>query len=796
MLVSSFTRAAAKELVSRQLPLNDDQVGTLHALCYRALDRPKLVAGNLLKDWNAEHPSWGFGGIASDIDDPYGHIEGGETKEGDLLLQELNRLRGLRIEPDAWPMRVQAFAEDWKDFKSQTFTMDFTDLIDLCVTQRLPIPHEAAAFFLDEVQDFSPLELHLARWWGESCERLYLVGDPDQCIYTFKGATPDAFLYPAVPADQIRVLGQSYRVPVAVHGAAVKWIEQMPHRFQVDYKPRAFQGEVDSIYLNYQYPAPIKDQLEAWLGEGKTVAFLASCSFFLDPLKRQLRDWGMPFHNPYRRTRGDWNPLHTKAGTIGASERVLAFGKVARGESWWTYRDLWAWAGCLESDGVFRHGAKTDMRRKAEADETMKALVETEDLEKWFVGDETAERVTAGDLEWLRGHLLSTYERPMRYACNVIESRGAAALTKAPQIILGTIHCSPGDEPVLTTEGYVPIGRLDPNKHRLASYMDNCNRLVWGGRNSKKGMPRKEMGYPFVVARNPYDGPLLTITTRGSRTRVTPTHRMQVRFTESFFNKWIVYLMRRGNWWRVGMCTSGKRPYASGGLKGRMSTEQADAGWILGVYETAREAYIAEMQIQCRYGLPGLTFQACKSRLFKSEELHTIHDTLISECVADRAMQLLRDRGLIEGEPLCTRGRGRTNQRGMFLTAAANVIDQYMEIPVVQDAFCCRKKGGNKPTWHQVTVLCEPFAGDVFSLEVLPHHHYISGGAVVHNSVKGGEADIVVLFPDLSPAGYREWTSPGEAQDAVRRMFYVGMTRAKEALYWAQPVGLSIGGYL
>jgi len=503
VLVSSFTRAAAKELVSRNLPLSDDQVGTLHALCYRALERPKIITGAMLKDWNTEHPVWAFGGIASDIDDPYGHIEGNETKEGDLLLQELNRLRGLQVDEEVWPLRVQAFNEAWKDFKANTFTVDFTDLIEQCVRERIPIPHEAAAMFLDEVQDFSPLELSLARWWGGACEQLWLVGDPDQCLYRFKGATPAAFMYPELPADRLRVLGQSYRVPKAVHAAAVNWITQMPDRLQVEYKPRAFEGAVDSLGINYQYPTPIKDRLDEWLDQGKTVAFLASCSFFLEPLKKQLREWGLPFHNPYRRTRGDWNPLSARSGSISAAQRVLSYGKVGRGESWWTYKELWDWAGCLEVDGVFQRGAKTDMRRKAEADETMKAPVSVEDLERWFAGEDVAGHVTSGNLDWLRGHILSTYERPMRYACNVLEARGKEALMKPPQILIGTIH-----------------------------------------------------------------------------------------------------------------------------------------------------------------------------------------------------------------------------------------------------------------------------------------------------SVKGGEADVVVLFPDLSPAGYREWTSPGDAQDSVRRCFYVGMTRAKEELYWAQPVGMSIGGYL
>jgi len=53
------------------------------------------------------------------------------------------------------------------------------------------------------------------------------------------------------------------------------------------------------------------------------------------------------------------------------------------------------------------------------------------------------------------------------------------------------------------------------------------------------------------------------------------------------------------------------------------------------------------------------------------------------------------------------------------------------------------------------------------------------------HSVKGGEADVVYLFPDLSYAGMNEWIGGGAS--AVRRLFYVGMTRAKESLILCQP---------
>lgn len=467
VLVSSFTRTAARVLVRRNLPVNDDQVGTLHAHCYRALERPKLVTGPLLKDWNAEHPTQAFGGIGVDVDDPYANFESTGKGTGDSLLEEYNRLRGLMVPEEAWPLRVQSFAEDWKDFKSNTWTVDFTDLIEQCVAFQTPIPHKAKTFFLDEVQDFTPLELSLCRYWGSQTDRLYLVGDEDQCLYRFKGATPDAFLQPEISAGQIRVLDQSYRVPRAVHASAMAWIEPVSVRMPKVYRPRDVEGKVDTLNVNYKYPDPLRDLLAQWTGDGKSVMLLASCSFFLDPMKRALRDWGVPFHNPYRLSRGDWNPLggvkkhdpSVHAPRL-ASDRLRAYRKVKHG-AWWTYADLWDWAGVLEGKTLFTHGAKTAMRRKAEDDQTAGLPVDPVDMDAWFADVDAADKATAGDLGWYREKVLGSYERPIDYACNIIEAHGEEALTKKPLVTLGTIHSVKGGEssivvlfPDLSQAGY------------------------------------------------------------------------------------------------------------------------------------------------------------------------------------------------------------------------------------------------------------------------------------------------------------------------------------------------------
>lgn len=51
------------------------------------------------------------------------------------------------------------------------------------------------------------------------------------------------------------------------------------------------------------------------------------------------------------------------------------------------------------------------------------------------------------------------------------------------------------------------------------------------------------------------------------------------------------------------------------------------------------------------------------------------------------------------------------------------------------------------------------------------------------HSTKGAEADVVLLHPDISPSAWQEWDDGGAGRDAIRRLFYVGMTRARETLY-------------
>ena len=227
------------------------------------------------------------------------------------------------------------------------------------------------------------------------------------------------------------------------------------------------------------------------------------------------------------------------------------------------------------------------------------------------------------------------------------------------------------------------------------------------------------------------------------------------------------------------------------------ATEQGGEGWILSVHETREEAETAEAIWQNRYGIPGtaFTFREAQGRALSDGQLAEIHEAA-KDMVKPRVEKLFRDTQLQMDQPLYGRISIESEDKApgnIFTTAAGNLtpMSEHLRVMVPKPGFL---EGGNKPEdirpmMLNAKVTLEEFEGTVYGLDVPPDHHYISGGAVVHNSVKGGEADVVFIFPDLSAAGSREWTGTQEQRAGIIRLFYVGMTRARESLVLCRPVG-------
>lgn len=453
IIAASFTRAAAAELAAEDLPIERKQIGTLHSFAYRAIDGPELAFAHV-SDWNSDHPEYRLSGHGSDLDDPNA-IDGPAT-EADAMLNDVDNLRARETPAELWPDSLRALDRRWTEWKHAHSLVDFTDMIELALTNTDTAPGDPQVGIFDEVQDFTPLELSLVRRWGRRMSRLVLAGDDDQCIYAFKGATPDAFLDPPVPDDHKRVLSQSYRVPAAVHRVASTWITQLARRETKEYRPRVdadnrtVEGSVSIGRHNYRAPDAIIEAAASHAEDGRTVMLLTSAGYMLDPIKATLRRLGVPFHNPYRTKRGDWNPL--RQGTQARRtvvDRVLAYLRLHE-STWgadartWTGQDLKDFVAPLKAAGLLERGYKGQVT----------ALAGSKPVDwEWLLGEAMAPlsyhdgmAMLDGDLDWFEKQLLGTKRKSFEFVLQVARRRGGATLRQPLRICIGTIHSVKGGQ--------------------------------------------------------------------------------------------------------------------------------------------------------------------------------------------------------------------------------------------------------------------------------------------------------------------------------------------------------------
>lgn len=135
--------------------------------------------------------------------------------------------------------RVITLLEAWDDYKhtaAEKRLFEHADYVAEAYEHRC-VP-SVEVLLIDEFQDLVPLEYQLYKLWRDSgqIERVYIAGDPNQSIYSFRGGTPRYFEETEID-DQID-LKTTYRCPEAVAsvGNAILTVHD-------ETDPRGFRGD-------------------------------------------------------------------------------------------------------------------------------------------------------------------------------------------------------------------------------------------------------------------------------------------------------------------------------------------------------------------------------------------------------------------------------------------------------------------------------------------------------------------------------------------------------------------------
>lgn len=483
VVVCSLTRAAAAEIAGRDLPIPRRQVGTLHSMAYRQMDQ-EPIAELHAKEFNDENPRLAIKTDRVDIDD-LGGAPARSLEAGTKAYQEYGLFRAQMKPRKTWRLRVRMFAERWESWKKKHDYVDFGDMISLATDRIATAPGDPEVIILDEGQDMSAAEWVLIRKWSKAAGALIVAGDPMQELYHWRGSDTSIFFDKSIPGDHRKLLSQSYRVPQKIKDASMQWLRSnLMGYHDFDYKARPTKGQIMHSHATWKYPEPLLEKIKKVLRRSstETVMISATCGYMLGPTIALLKKQGVPISNPWRRKRGDWNPLYPRRG-MSIQDKLLEFVRmVCTPAHMLSYGAAAKSLDILKVGGTLQRGAKAFFKEvaKQEPDNIVPADIffgafeaqAREQLETFRKYDPNREMSV---IKWFLERCMKVNKNSIKYIVRVIENYGLEALKKAPRVFVGTIHSFKGSE----ADGVIVFPDVSPSGAR-----------EWSKRATRNGVTR------------------------------------------------------------------------------------------------------------------------------------------------------------------------------------------------------------------------------------------------------------------------------------------------------------------
>lgn len=225
-----------------------------------------------------------------------------------MYLPSANRLTHLTdcpISAELPNSRVREILRAWDQYKRDADPRRFEhhDYVDACLNNGYA--PDVCLLCIDEFQDLNPVEYALYKLWRESgrIDWMYIAGDVNQSIYSFRCATP--FYLSATDVDDRQYLTESYRCPRAVSSVAQGILEAEPSITQNVFRTAEHaNGDVpdgsvsmQSVTTNADLADTVHSALETHEHQdgAATVYLLTRTNWQLGVLSQTLQRGGVPF---------------------------------------------------------------------------------------------------------------------------------------------------------------------------------------------------------------------------------------------------------------------------------------------------------------------------------------------------------------------------------------------------------------------------------------------------------------------------------------------------------------------
>ena len=320
ILAITFTNKAAnemKERIRKMMPDATSQswISTIHSLCVRILredimamgwprnftvldaDDQKSILREAYKAFKVDAQTYSYSSLLDYISN---------NKSADISVERAYLLAGSY---SGEKTKAQIY-EYYVNRQNELYALDFDDLILWVVRMfrkfaeiQAKWQKRFAYIHVDEFQDIDNIQYELIRQLTGTENSLYVVGDPDQTIYTWRGADVNIILNftKDFPDARTIMLNQNYRSTTAILNGANSVIHHNRHRLEKDLFTNRENDEKITHYASAgdEYQAAwIASKIQELHKAGKEyhdIALLYRSNYLSRALEKALLDERIPY---------------------------------------------------------------------------------------------------------------------------------------------------------------------------------------------------------------------------------------------------------------------------------------------------------------------------------------------------------------------------------------------------------------------------------------------------------------------------------------------------------------------